>query len=381
MADETKKKAAPKARVAPPSKSGPAAVRTTEALKHGEGAFGARFLKPGFAFTPEMDLAFALGYPDLTYLVDDATVDATVATRKEFVENHATNARNVWPRGVAYRVVRAFDQVIYDGPMTAAMATPPTPVEPDEASGLIRRFLTNGRAGDLLLLLESMVGPDLVVEVALGELESRAEEIIAEDKATYGRTIYNLGFVVLRLPAAAGVAAQARLEALYRAFSSRKWPEDDVPSPIRFLDVVLHGVEGSLRSGHRAENRLSPAFFGHVTDSPEHVAKYTCENLPRWRLEPDARRAFLGGEATLQCEAKAWKNDKRAGAHGRLVESFGAIQSPLIAPMMLEMAVSSKAKPAALAWFHDHASFAKDFLKLAAKGDGKPAELAKSLLS
>jgi hypothetical protein len=38
------------------------------ALVHGVAAYGAKALKPGFSFTSQMDLAFALGWPKLTFI-------------------------------------------------------------------------------------------------------------------------------------------------------------------------------------------------------------------------------------------------------------------------------------------------------------------------
>ena len=41
------------------------------ALMHGTAAYGARYLKKGFGFTAEDDLAWALGYPHLRVLTDE----------------------------------------------------------------------------------------------------------------------------------------------------------------------------------------------------------------------------------------------------------------------------------------------------------------------
>ena len=43
---------------------------TSQALKFGAEAAGARYVQPGFAFTAEQDLAFALGWPYMYFLVD-----------------------------------------------------------------------------------------------------------------------------------------------------------------------------------------------------------------------------------------------------------------------------------------------------------------------
>src|SRR5690242_3655822 len=87
---------------AAPRSTGAGPGRTTAALAHGSVASGARFVRPGFALSPEADLAFALGFPHLEYILDDHPDDA----RAEMIAYERRSYRLGWPRNVATRWCR-----------------------------------------------------------------------------------------------------------------------------------------------------------------------------------------------------------------------------------------------------------------------------------
>ncbi len=361
------------------TKSSPT-TRRTAAFKHGAGAFGAKYLRPGFAFTPEQDLHFALGYPHHAVLLDGDPADETPEARAAFVNDTGLGPLVPWPRGTAIRAVRVFDRILDDDALLEAMGKPASEITDDEAARLVEKNFTESKASRLLLLLEGLVGPDAVVQGALSVLAKRGEEIVQDDDADVGSTIYTLGFLLLRLPAAAGAAARAQLASLYEALASRSTdPPLDRPSPLRSLDVVLHGAAGSERSGHRAAGKVSIYFLGHVVDDPAYVARVVPPVIkPFADDDPDPRRAFLGGEEVLAREVAAWKGYR---AQDRVVERFGAIRSELILPAMLEMSATSKAKRDAAAWFGAHRDFAEPFLAKTARGKGASAPWAKDVLA
>src|SRR6185436_7068491 len=94
--------AAPPVAPSAPRSADAGPVRTTAALAHGSAASGARFVRPGFALSPEADLAFALGYPHLEYIVDDHPDDA----RAEMIAYERRSYRLGWPRKIATRWCR-----------------------------------------------------------------------------------------------------------------------------------------------------------------------------------------------------------------------------------------------------------------------------------
>src|SRR5205085_12538468 len=118
-----------------------------------------------------------------------------------------------------------------------------------------------------LFWLEALVGPDPVWKGVLAELEARGDDLLSNGRADFGKTIYNVGFLLYRLPSATAEAARKKLESLYVELANPNKPPLEHPAPVRFLDVVLHGAAGSERSGHRyGKGVLSPYFLGHVLD-------------------------------------------------------------------------------------------------------------------
>src|SRR5690606_26775515 len=55
----------------------PRPVFSTRALEHGTNAAGAAGLRAGFSWNSQMDLAWALGYPAMTFIVDGAPGEDT----------------------------------------------------------------------------------------------------------------------------------------------------------------------------------------------------------------------------------------------------------------------------------------------------------------
>src|SRR4051812_24012231 len=99
------------------------------AYEHGANAFGARYLKPGFALTPELDLAFALGHGSgmapITQLPD------LPKGKKAKHDGHEIH------RNLALAELRK-------PPGTPHTVTPepeenPAPLEPDEAKEILKR--------------------------------------------------------------------------------------------------------------------------------------------------------------------------------------------------------------------------------------------------
>lgn len=61
-------------------------------------ALGAKRLKEGFAFTPSMDLVWALGFPDIAFIVDGIPVPDTVGAMMEFyrTEERMSHLEHWW---------------------------------------------------------------------------------------------------------------------------------------------------------------------------------------------------------------------------------------------------------------------------------------------
>ena len=355
---------------------------STAALMHGADAFGARFVKPGFAFTPEDDLAFALGYPHLTYIADGHPDDENPEQAAPiYVSKHGLMPA-AWPREVAHRVARGFGLWYSDEKLAAAYGTG-GPVSEDEARALVRRELCENNSWILILLLEALVGPIPVLETVVEQLEAYSTQEWTdtgmENRLYLDTTLLWLGYPLLRLPGDRATALRARLEALHAEWSAHPQPHRDATTAA--LDVVLHCAAGADRSAYRVQGKVSVFSRLHVLDDSAWVARAAqASGGPDSGCNPDPRLVFLGGEPVLDLELSWWKKYTNAGSHALLVERFGKIQSPKLLPWMLEMSATSKAKASAQAWFVKHADFARSFLEKTAAAGGAPADWAKPLL-
>ncbi len=95
---------------------------------------------------------------------------------------------------------------------------------------------------------------------------------------------------------------------------------------------------------------------------------------------PDARAAFVGGEATLQLMISWWKRYQVADAQRLIVEGLGQIRSEAIVSLMLDMSAKSRVKTAVRAWFQTRRDYAGPILEDAAQSRGVRASLAKKVL-
>lgn len=342
---------------------------STAALRHAGAASGARYVKPGFAVTSEMDLAFALGYPHLIYLVDSHPADDDpLGAGLAFIDEQGISAR-VWPREIASRAARSFVFLPDRDDDRREAFSHGGPVTEEEARDIIERWLDCNHGDLLLLLLEALVGPDIVCEAAITTMEGYGEEQWTSVDLT--KAPYELGFLVMRLPSASSESARARLEVLLENVRRAGWQS----KAARYLDCALHGIEGVERSAYRPDGKyISPTFLTHVVDHPAWVAKAVLAGgPPDESIYPDPRLSFLGGDEVLEAECSWWNKYTRPGSHAIFVERFGHIRSEKLLPVFLEMTYKSKAKKEALAWFAAHADFARGFLERQARGADEAA--------
>ncbi len=257
-------------------------------------------MRPGFARTPELDLAFALGYP---HLPEPASTPLGAAGAKKVLEQHAR-----------------------------ALVAP----------GLDR----------LVLELEAQVGAD-VVATTLVEIYERFREpdFHSWNRGVIQLTRWGLGLALLRTRASVGAALRARLEEVYaRAVAARR--DDRSRQVEQILDVVLHGAAGARRSGHRYEGVVQELDLLHVHDDAEFVH----DQVRRQKFEPLwgawARLAFLGGAPVIRHYARHWRKIRNGVDVRRFVRDFGRVRSPAVTKAIREIAatVDSPAAADATAW-------------------------------
>src|SRR5262245_54352129 len=138
--------------------------RTTAAMVHGADAFGARYTKPGFAFTPDQDLKFALGWPQMVELVEGHPSDQDpLASAIDALRPGYPFIQVAWPKEVAARIGRAFvtDQWFNleagrpapPYPSLLEILATPGPITADEARRLVRDRLTSPYPSDVEKLM------------------------------------------------------------------------------------------------------------------------------------------------------------------------------------------------------------------------------------
>lgn len=322
------------------------------------GADGLRFLRKGFAFTPQDDRLFALGWPHARILdTEHEDADDPMTSLEEMLEDEENRPyEQVWPVEVARRFVRilgAREQRASTASL-AAVAKRAEPVTVAEARELVTNAITRigYNEGDLVehfvLLLEAMVGPEPVLDAAISALERLAPASWASRNADGGEVLFELGFILLRAPAAAAAKHRQRLVDLWERITAGGRPESEQTDS---LDAVVNGAEGATRAGGKARD-----MYAHVRDAPELLAKVVRES----EYIPDARFIFLGGDGVLAELAKQWKNWDAA----TFLADLGRIRGPGVVEIVRAMSLQSDAKPEAKAWLREHA------------GDAKPAKSA-----
>ncbi len=342
----------PKARPpAAPPRTGDGPVRTTQALEHGATAYGARFVKPGFATTKAGDLAFALGFPHFEYIVDDHPDDA----RAEMIAYERRSYRLGWPRNVAIRWCR----------ITASKGFKRTPQGATELDGAGKKAIKNGAPlsieevalslkaifsdttsyedlRDLVRLFEAFMGPELVATSIIDALEKSSNNVWNHQDHDRALVMHHLGFLLLRLPAALADKLRTRLAAIFdrrvKALASKELGprRGERGSLLRALDVVLHGRAGAERSGERSEDAIESNDLVHVTNDDKFVREAACRQTP---LDP--RLVFLGGPPVLDHLLDAF--GRLRGFHGQLVDSFAEVASPKAIELLQRIAKGKEA--------------------------------------
>jgi hypothetical protein len=347
------KPAAPPRSAGPPkpprSDAGP--VRTTQALEHATAAAGARLVRPGFATTKAGDLAFALGFPHLEYIVDDHPDDA----RAEMIAYERRSYRLGWPRNVAIRWCR----------ITASKGFKRTPQGATELDGAGKKAIKNGAPlsdeevmlslkamfsdtssyedlRELVRLFEAFVGPELVATSIIDALEKSSNNVWNHQDHDRALVMHHLGFVLLRLPAGLADKLRARLAAIFdrrvKALPAKELGprKGERGSLLRALDVVLNGRVGAERSGERNEDAIGPGDLVHVTNDEKFVREAACR-----LVSPDARLVFLGGEPVLDHLLEVFP--RLRGLHHLLLDGFADVASPRAVDLLQRIAKGKEA--------------------------------------
>jgi hypothetical protein len=334
----------------PGSVAVPEAARTTQALEHGAAASGARYIKRGFATTEAGDLAFALGFPHLEYLIDDHPDDA----RAEMVAYERRSYRLGWPRDVATRWCRVTASKGFKRTPQGATELDAAgkkaiknsaPLSVDEVMLSLKAMFSDTTSyedlGELVRLYEAFVGPEPVATAIVDALEKAGNNVWNHQDHDRALVMHHLGFVLLRLPISLADKLRARLAGIFdrrvKALRNKELgPRKGERGSLLALDLVLNGRVGCERSAERTEDAIEPADLVHIVDDEPFVREAACQ-----RISADARLVFLGGEAVLDRMLEGFA--RLRGLHGQMIGSFAEVASPKAIELLQRIAKGKEA--------------------------------------
>lgn len=347
-------------------------------------AAGLRHLREGFAFDGEGDRDFALGAPHRARLCEDADDPGRVA--RAILEKG--EAPKVWPRRAAGRLVRAAGvfatklnakgtrDLLPDGKKAIGADVDRAAAEAVVVAQFTGPFPTALDVPELVFLVEALFGAEAAADAVTRGLEALAVDRLTSHEFPLREAARVTGFLLLRVGEASAARRRARLAAvLARGLGKAKLGKFDGAtgsmSVVRGLDLALHGREGAERSGNRVGRAVEPRDLLLVHDDAAWVAAELARGGPPTKHHrPDARLAFLGGDAALAHQVEGWKKFPSALD---VLEAFAPVRSERVVEMMLEMSAAPKTKAAALAWLRQRRDFAEPLVRASSSAAAKAA--------
>jgi hypothetical protein len=378
----------------------PQPVFSSMALVHGENAVGARALKKGFAWNSGMDLAWALGFPYLRFIVDGYPVEDTRAALAAAFDPDDVLAkmrrakwRSVIGRHIVVQPRRGAMAVIHEGavfenPLRAAdeefqELTAPRGIDGAEARDMFRKRAAQAPDPDVLAFyLEALIGPDAVAEGLMSLVDDPVESPFG-NKPTVS-AVYAL------------IPISRRLEPRHH---------DDIVKRLggRLAELRTAGRPEGTEEGHEWAN-LHDALS--VFCEPEQNAKQDiAAGKPEYGLfsakwvdgapelttqcleaqtdvpdVPKSRYCFTGSERVLELAAERFSKYDASDVLGKYVNDYTTIQSPHLLGPILELSATQRGRPMIQAWLRARGTSVEPDLQRLARGSDKLAKLAQAAL-
>lgn len=336
------------------------------ALKNGSSAYGYRFLKSGFSFSEQQDLAFALGFPALTFVADGHPDDADPLgnLHKWRVYEHA-----ILPATIALYLVRdhAWGHRIVMGDDDAQwLATKDEPLSMSELKHLVPRCLKKMYSVLALYRWEALTSTDEVLSIVMAEFERQ----VAQAETDKLNNTNNVMVVKWAIPTMMMRVTEPTRDAYRKTLAQLHGQSRDAPQMCRALDVALDRGEGCKTERWRI----------HGSVSLEEYIKWLETREIDESSYPDAREAFLGGEHAIELMRKRWREYK-AVAKERIVSQYGGVRSEQTVLLFLDLlGAAPKLKRSVKEWFVERADYARPILLDLEKKSGPTALLAKKAL-
>lgn len=356
-----------------------------------KGSAGLANVKKGFCFTPAHDQLFALGWPHIRML-SDVSVEPYKLALYHLMQTDF-DLRLTWPRSLALALVRAWGiGRLYDiapGKREIRKEVQEAlwnlePMTDAEVRALIqtRMATTPLWIGDratesFVLLAEALTSAEVIAGAIVDALEGMVREDLFDMQPMPSLITFQLGYLLLRMPAGKADGFKARLENVLHGTadlapgSGTRLPQ--TPCHARSIMLVLDGAN--------AANRTTDHDLRWYTHSTDPVPVRMRASINRGFTLPDARLAWIGGARILESRFGGWYKKLDATDQKWFMEQMGPVKAVEVIPIMLALATESTVRPHARNWLLEHRDFAMPVVERLASVSNPHASDAKKFLA
>jgi len=336
----------------------PGLVFSTRALEHGKNAAGAAGLRKGFAWNDQMDLAWALGYPAMTFLVDgvEDSREGILAffgktlddAKKEAWFSTIAGSRNILPRRAAFALLHELEH--RENPFHLSEEeflelTEPRDLSPTDTAALLGKAQSHN-IEEIAFLIESLVGSLQVATAVCEHVEAPIDE--DDDDALEARTSW---FYCLKPMCRRVLTNDARV-LFSRTVEVDPWFGDPLASGRK--RIAKGQLDSALADLQWVDGMEREALVAFKASTATRVGDI-----------PFPRHLYAGGEPLIEEQVKLF--DKYMDGPVKFFREYSTIRHPRLAgPALLARAHKAYREGMTL-WFEMHADYFRPLLAELAK--------------
>jgi hypothetical protein len=340
---------------------------SSKALMNGKDAVGAKWVRPGFSWNEQMDLAWALGFPDMTIVVegspelDDHTKwkeyfyrrQSTIhITHKQLMANFYQSITGKDPLELAEK---EFNEVVQYSEITR-----------DQVLTLLSQRLEMGSKTMAITQIEALVGPELLADCIVSTLEKTKGEHF------YGNTslLNNLLLLIKRVHKDNEKSLLSRIAAIKFKNEYDCNAQDVLADPLK------------LGENSPSHMKTPCAFSTQYLDGyPEITMKAVDANRAFGGTRVAYRVVFTGTEAAFDAFVKNHKSIDRVTRNKAYLEILTSIRHERLLPAFLAVADERTYAPDMQLWFQHHKEFFIPGLQKLGKKKGTYQHAANDMLN